>query len=494
MIPKSRRISAGAYRNVEPNFINGELETVQFGSGVSNDLKTRLSSVVISDSGSYNKVTLYKRKVTTRESGRTYVANVNLSMGSANIATIKMWHPMENDFSLNISIGTKNAVDVKLIDTDDFSIGDDNTIIGEFDTASNGVSVGNNNILIDFKPEIKKGTEIVGFARKAEMLYETKVIEYAGVGQNYITIEDTSKVMFGTEIIFGSVAAAFVRRVVTSVSGNNVYFEEPLSAREATFVDANVFNEYYEILPEFRSTLSRDAEMGTKRIFLSESAPLHLRDVTIGGSFKTKVFFVREADNMAIIKDLTPDDIPLGSEIFSPAVNKYSSWALSGEIDADNQRRFNFSGDNKAFIGRTTEIDGVTLSVVGFDSGSITFDGDMPPGTQNVFFGELDSSRYGIMTSSLISYDTPANETIVPVDDTSGFFIGQTIRIDGKNRRPRIIEKTDSTITIDEAFIDNEINNSFFVGNYQLSSNSSESMQILQDAKNGLHEYIFGEE
>ncbi|HID37654.1 MAG TPA: hypothetical protein EYP39_09840, partial [Ghiorsea sp.] len=353
MIPKSRRICRGPYRNVVPNTINDVTFDKMFGTSVGNKISTRLATVVVDDCGDFNNILFYKRKISTKIPSKTFTALVNISMGQENSGEIKFMSEKEGDVSINVTLGSFNNLEMKTYDNDDIRIGSNNTILGELNTKNNGVAIGDNNFLVDFKSEITEGRFVKGYPKIGALMFNTKIIEYAGVGQTYVEFEDTSKVSNGMEIIFGSVGAGFVRRNVTGVDGTKVYFDVPLKNKESTFPNALAFNEYYDILPAYSSTLSADAPRRSKRIFVSHNQNLHLREVVIGGTFKTTVFFMREADNMTIIKDMTPEDISSGTTIVSEEVNPYSAWVPTLAQNPEVPEKYLVTGLNKAFIGRT---------------------------------------------------------------------------------------------------------------------------------------------
>jgi hypothetical protein len=490
MIPKSRLLKSGAYRILQPNVVNGVPSRYIAGSAVSNDIKTRLADIVYSSIGDYNDINLYKRRVALSKE-EPFRVNVALSIGDKNSIDIKYWSDEKDDATTSLTVGDDNLVDIVLEDFDGVSIGSRNVLLGSFDTMSNGVEIGDDNVLINFSTEIREGTEIVGMPRESEMMYETKVSEYAGMGQNYIEVVDATMIMFGTEIIFGSSGAAFVRRVVTAVNGNKVYFDEPLLSRESTFPGAEVFNEYYEKLDLFETVISEDAPHGSKRIFIRDSANLHLRDIIIGGTFSTKVFFVRDEDNMAIIKDMLDQDYAEGTSVYSPGVNKYAAWNITGIKDADIQNRLLFDGENNAYIGRKCTVDQVEYTVIGFGRGYIDFDVDIADSQLTCSFAELDDREYGLMVSTTVSADISGTDTTIPLEDTTGFFVGQPVTIDGFSKKPVVVSKTDSEIVLSSPVVDQNISNSFYIKGMKLGSGATEARQLIADAAQDIHTYIF---
>jgi hypothetical protein len=492
MVPRSRLLKSGAYRILQPNIINGVSYRYIAGSAVSNNIKTRFVDITYSAMGDYNDINLYKRRIAPAKEA-PFRISVALSIGDKNLIDIKYWSDEKENTATSLTAGDDNLIDVIVDDLDDISIGSRNVLLGSFDTMNDGVEIGDDNVLINFSTEISEGTEIVGMPRESEMMYETKVAEYAGMGQDYIEVVDPSMIMFGTEVIFGSSGAAFVRRVVTAVNNNRVYFDEPLLSRESTFPGAEVFNEYYEKLDAFETTLSEDALHGSKRIFMSDSASLHLRDIVIGGTFSTKIFFVRDEDNMAIIKDMLDQDYEEGTTIYSPGVNKYAAWSIVGEKDPNIPNRLLFDGENNAYIGRSCTVGQDEYTIVGFGRGYIDLSVDIAGTQLACSFDELDDREYGLMVSSIVSADTTGISTVIPVDDTTGFFIGQPVAIDGFSRKPEIVSKTDSEIVLSTPMVEQNISNSFYIGSMKLGNGAAEARQLIANASQDIHTYIFGD-
>ncbi len=493
MIPKSRRLNRGAYRNVVPNTINNDIRNELFGTSVGNSLHTRLTTLNIEDSGDFNVLTFYKRKVSRKKPSKVFTAGVTLSVGAKNSGYVKLMSIRESDFDVVANIGSRNVLDFRTYDEDNINIGNDNIVFGVLDTKNGGVVVGDGNFLVDFKSEIAEGSYVKGYPKTGSLMYETKVIEYAGVSQDYIEVEDTSRLAYDTEIIFGSVAAGFVRKNITSVVGNKVYLDSPLTAKESTFPDAMVFNEYYEILPAYSSVLSRDAERRTKRIFVSDNQALHLRKVKIGGTFDTVVFFMRAADNMTIIKNLTPEELPAGTTITSSEVNPYSAWIPSLAQDVTIPEKYTVGGVNKAFIGRSAMVDAVSYTVVGFTEDTVTFSEELPEGTDSLYFGELDSEPSGSMVTSSTAQAIAGNSVAIPVDDSSKFFIGQTIKLEGMSTKGLISNIVGGSLILDTQLFDDVVTNKFYVGLYELPISKNSARSLINTASADLHSFIFGE-
>jgi hypothetical protein len=493
MIPKSRRLNRGAYRDVVPNTIDGDIRNELFGTSVGNSLSTRLVNLTIEDSGDFNLVSFYKRKVSKKKPAKVYTVDMSLSMGSKNSGLIRLMGVEERDFSVSVDIKDRNILDFKTYDEDDIIIGSDNIIFGVLNTKTDGVVIGDGNFLVDFMPEIEGGSYVKGYPKTGSLMYETNVTAYAGVSQDYIEVADTNRMACNTEIIFGSVAAGFVRKNITGIIGNRVYLDSPLTAKESTFPEAMVFNEYYEILPAYESTLARPAERRTKRLFVSDNQSLHLRNVTIGGTFDTKVFFMRSADNMTIIKDLTPEEFPSGTSIIAREVNPYSAWIPSLVQDENTPEKYTVTGENKAFIGRSTMVGTDSYTVVAFTQDTITFSSELPDGTDSVYFGELDSEPSGSMVTSYVSQAVKGNSVSIPVEDSSKFFVGQTIKIEGMSTKGVISEIVDDELVLQDKLFDDIVENKFYVGLYELPISKNSARSLINAASADLHSFIFGE-
>ena len=494
MIPKSRLARRGAYRNVVPNEVDGIIRDEWFGSAIGNKINTRLVNEKIGSFGNFNNLLLYKRKILQKEPKKIFVANVNISAGNKNSGVIKFMSTKDTDLDINVLLGNNNALDMSTYDEDDISIGNNNTIIGKLDTKNGGVKIGDNNFLVDFASELTKGRYVKGMPKVGSLMFSTEISEYAGMGQNFICVKNTNKIAYGMEILFGSVAAGFVRRNVTAVDGNKVFFKEPLESREATFPGALVFNEYYNILPAYSSTLSKDAKRRTKRIFVSDNQNLHLRKVKIGDDFETVVFFMREEDNMTIIKDMTPKEFPAGTPITAPEVNPYSAWTPSITQDKTTPTKYSISEKNKAFIGRSIFINGTSYSIVGYTSDTVTFSKPLPDGVTSLHFKEIDSSPSGEVVTSYLSENVAGNTKHLSVVDGKKFFVGQKIKVEGMSTIGTIDSIDGNILTLEKPLFDDVVSNKFYVGLYELTRDTSSDKEFISKAKEDLHAYIFGEE
>ena len=497
MIPKSRLERRGAYRNVLPNFINGKVDEEIFLSSKGNSLVSSLCNLTIKSIRNFNNLEFLKNIVLPEKSSTPFIASLDINIGKENSGKISFMSDEKKSFSVNISIGNNNNLDFETYDNDNINIGDNNTILDSFDTKNNGVTIGRNNFLVDFKSEIKKGCAVKGFPKIGPLMFSTKVSENTKIGQKYIKIDNVDKVSINTEIIFGSTHKGFVRRVVNSVDGNNVYFDEPLTYKESSFQGAMAFNEYTQILEPYSSIVTKDIKKGSKRIFVKDNKNLHLRKIRIGDSFNTMSFFIRESDNMMIIKDMSPKDFSDGTSIVSDGLNPYSTWDTSVVQDSDIKEKYTISGINKSFIGRKAVLTakGIesTFSISGFTENTITFDSPLPDGTTTVSFDGIDSSPSGSMVTSYVSNDVPGNTINIPVQDASLFFVGQKIKLEGTSVILTIAEiKNHSIITEDKLFNDT-INNKFFVGMYELSKDTSVPKAILAKAKANIHSFLFGD-
>jgi len=506
MIPNSRRFQRGAYRVLMPNSFNGNIVFDKFGEAKGNDI--RVDGAIheeIGSAGDFNDVYLNKRSVVRISKGRKIpvVANVDFSIGSKNYGKIRLMSVSKSDFSLDISLGDDNYLDMKTYDTDDINIGNNNVVYGALDVSNGGVSIGNNNMLIDFKTEIHKDTVVKGFPRVGSLMFETKVTEYAGIGQDYIEVEDTSRIAFGTEIRFSSVSAAFVSRIVTSVTGNRVYFDEPLLSKESTFPDGLVFNEFYEILPEEAVNVDSNHMYKpgpTKRLFLSRYVNWPLRDVTITSYhgevlMQTKMFFVRAGDNMAIIRDLIPDSSDISGMFLVTAAefNPYKEWTVTLTKDEVDTHKYYINSKCLAFIGRSTIVDGVEATIIAYDNESITLDVELVETETEVVFAEEDSTPSGEMILSKITSNIPGNSSEIPVVDGSAFFIGQKIKVDGMSTIATITEINDNILSLSENLFDSVVSDKFYIGRYELSLGTDMHKSKISGAEEDLHEFIFGE-
>ena len=488
MVPISKRVHDRGYRLISPSVLNGDVvprDTYSTG----NDIRTRLVNIDVSTIGKNNYVDLYKRDVMRKSDMYHFVATATLDIGSMNRIKVKYWDKNEGDYSVSISCGDNNVVDVLVHERDDISMGDNNIVTGIVDLADT-VSIGSNNILVNFMAELPIGSTVVGFPRKWSLKVDTKISAYAGQGQTYVEVEDTTNITKGRAIYFGSTAAAYVKRIVKSVDGQKVYFDEPLMAKEATFPGAEAFNRYYEVWERYDGHLAREAKAGTRVIYLDTNANLRMREIIINGSFTARVMFVRESDNMAILNTLIDEDIPEGSSVVSYGSNPYSQ--LSMHITGSDGAKYFTSSTKDISIGRKCVVAGEEYSVVGFGDDYIVLSGELPADVYDIVFPAIDATYGGEIVVGRTTEKTSGASTRISLDSADRFFVGQKIRIDSVGLYANVTEVGSGYIEIDKTVFPSEINNKFYVGTYELDRDYVDAKNRVASAADGLHEYIFG--
>ncbi len=494
MVPVSRSQRRGAYIDLMRNYINGQ-EDMDIIPGRRNTVTSNLTAFDGLALGFFNHVKIRKRIVIKEEEGSkitTFVLNSDITTGDRNELSVTYWTDELSNIVSSINVGNDNNIDVILDETDDIMVGSGNYIKGKLNLASNGTAIGNNNILIDFEPELIRRSAMHGFPELSELMFETEITSIGTEGATSIEVDSTDKIMLGGKIFFGTMGAAFTDREVTWVSGSLVGFDAPLSFKEITTVGSRVFNHYPETITFFESSLSEDVGSGSKRIMLSDTGDMHLRDIVIDGSFHTKSFFQRTADNMVIIKDATDDEYPTGTTVVSEGIYPYLSWTPACSLETGSTYAVN-SAKHSAYIGRTTHVFGIDYIVTGFNEDSITLDAPLPEGVSILVFLSVDEAPGGGPSNTSLSENVPGNSQVVEVDDASSFFVGQLIRLEGIVKRFTVISISENTIVLDSKIFGDSVDGAFYIGRVELPIDTVATKAAIEAGALDLDTYIFGE-
>ena len=490
MVPSSREKGRGAYRDLMMNYINGIKDSTLIVHGRGNKIVSKWTSFNLLDIGLMNYIRIRKRTISTEE--KTFTMGSSITAGDKNSIYIAYWNDEQGDYSTSLSVGDNNNVEVVLYERDDISIGSRNHIRGKMNISSSGTTIGDDNILIDFTPEITTGSTIYGYPELSELMFETEIVSIASEGSMQIEVADTSKVMLGNEIFFGTLGAAFADRIVTSVNGNFIGFETPLSSKEVTIVSSRVFNHYPETVEVFNSSLSEDVSKGSKRIMLSDLGSLHLRDITIDGTFETKSFFQRSSDNMVIIRDSTDKDYQAGTSVVSDGEYPYMLWDTEISLESGSTYFVN-SPKHSAHIGRVVNVDGIDYHIIGFTSTTITLNEPVPIESTALSFSPISEAPGGGPSSTTLTENSAGNSMIIQVQNSSTFFIGQILRVSEIVKLFSIVSISANTITLNEKIFGDSIDNSFYVGVVELPIDIVTTKASIEAGALDLNTYIFGE-
>ena len=489
MIPASREKGRGAYRDLMYNYINDVKDIAHKIPGRANKAFSTLASFPVLDLGLFNYLHVRKRRVSTKNG--TFTMEASVTAGDENSIKIAYWYAGEADYSVVLNAGSNNNVDIVLYEVDDFNIGSGNYIDGRLSIANGGTTIGDNNILIDFSPEVQAGSTIYGYPELSELMFETEVASIAIEGSTEIEVADTSKIMLGGEIFFGTLGAAFADRIVTSIVGNMVGFETPLTSKEVTIVASRVFNHYPETVEVFNSTLAENVDQGSKRIIVSDLGSLHLRDITINGAFQTKAFFQRSSDNMVIIRDATDYAYLSGTPVVSDGIYPYLPWDTAISLDSGSTY-FVDNVKDSAYIGRVTNVEGTDYSIIGFTDSTITLDSAVPGITSSFSFPAVSEAPGGGPSSTKLSVNAAGNSLDITVEDASTFFVGQTVRISEIVKLFTVDSIAGNVITLTDMIFGTSVNNSFYVGVVELPIDIATTKANIEAGALDLHTYIFG--
>ncbi len=490
MIPAAREGRRGAYRDLMRNYINGEEDKENMIPGRKNTVTSNLTTFDSLNLGFFNFVKIRKRIVSADRV--TFEVNSNIAIGDKNNIYVTYWSPQKSDFSVSISAGDDNHIDVVLHESDDIAIGSGNYIGGKLNLASGGTTIGNDNMLIDFEPELVEGSSVYGLPELSELMFETEVVTIGEEGDIQIEVDDTSKIMMGGKIFFGTTGAAFADREVTWVNGNIVGFDKPLAFKEITTVGSRVFNHYPETVELFESSLSEDVEAGSKRIMLSDEGSMHLRDIVIDGTFHTVSFFQRSSDNMMIIKDATDAEYPIGTTIAAEGKYPYSSWTPGCSLETGSTYTVGSTKHN-AYIGRTTHVFGTDYIITGFSEDSITFDAPLPMGVSILVFLSVDEAPGGGPSNTVLSAGVPGNSETIEVEDASAFFVGQLVRLSEVVKLFTVISISGNTMVLGSKIFGDSVDGSFYVGRVELPIDIASTKAAIAAGALDLNAYIFGE-
>ena len=490
MIPASRSKRSGAYRDLMRNYIDGEEDIEHRILGRKNVLTSTLTTFDSLNLGFFNSLQLRKRLIAIEH--ELFKINSTVSLGNFNDIYIKYWSDKEEDYSVSVVAVDNNNVDVFMPEQDNLDIGSGNHIRGVLNISNSGTTIGDNNILIDFTPELTTGSVVSGLPELSELMVKTEIASVSGLGETAIEVEDPSKIMLGGKIFFGTVGAAYADRIVTSVDGNFVGFGDPLLSKETTVMGSIVFNHYPETVSTFNSSLSEDVAKGSKRIILSDLGSLHLRDIVIGGSFTTKSFFQRTSDNMVIIRDSTDAEYLAGTTVISDGFFPYSSWVTSAILSSGSTYMVSDPRDN-AYIGRLTTIDTVDYYITGFTSSTITFNAPLPMDSYpSLTFSEVDDALGGGPSTTVMASNTAGNSNIIEVEDASTFFVGQVLRIEVIVKLFIVNSISGNLMTLDEQIFGDSISNSFYIGRIELPIDIVATKIDIEAGALDLNAYVFG--
>ncbi len=489
MIPNSRKVLNRAYRTFLTSILNDRIvSTALYGRG--NKLITRGVDISIKNIGTVNTIDIQRQPLPHKTTKVNNKNIIELNIGDMNNIQIELQPTVSQDNTISLKAGNNNIVKAELSEADNISIGNSNTILGKLDTA-NKTQIGNNNILINFSAEIKEGTIIRGTPKKWSLKVDTKISKNAEIGQNYIEVKDTTHITSGRPIFFGSIGAAYVERVVTGVKSNRVYFKEVLKAKELAYIGAEVFNRYYEALDKYEGFLLKSPKKGSRVIYLSNKGNLRLREVKIGDNFITKILFIRESDNMAIIDKLIDQDLQSGFPIVAQKSNPYEQLTIQ-LVEKKANNKYIVSSSRDISIGRSALIDKDVFTVVGFGEDYIVFDKELPDNTQNITFSAIDNSRGGDIVVSRTTTNISGSSPILYIEEPKKFYIGQKIEISSANFWATITDIGDNYIQLNRNMFPTQIENKFYIGTYELERNMDTAKENMTKAMNNLHEYIFG--
>jgi len=417
--------------------------------------------------------------------------DIVLDIGLGNMSSL--YFRSKTPYSVNthyIKMGNNNITDIRTQENPlALDLGSGNRIKGSFN--SGDIYIGDDNILADFDGLIKKDTVVYSKKKLGTLMYLTRTVESSVAGSVYITVDDASLVAFNEEIKFGSIGAAFVSRKVTKVEENRIFFNSPLTQKEATYIGAIVFNDSPEIIESVSFQTTGEAKAMSKRVPIDATLPLPLRDIVIGGIFSTKVFFVRSSDNIAIIKDLLPNDFPMGTSMFAPGRNIYKgeSYGVVAIKSANTVEVDNLSG---VFIGRImSDENGISYKVVGFGDNKVTFSSTIDENITLLTVSEIIKEAETASSQSTVISEVSADTIRIPIRGES-FSVGDSIQMSGFSGSREVVAVFEDEVEISEGFMPSELNSMVGYGRYLVPRNESNRLLILESTKD-IHSYLFGE-
>jgi len=473
----------GAYRNfIAPVVTDGVNAEVDYLSRINTNGAITINGAV------GNRNTLYFKKRHIKYDHLT----IDFSAGKENYGKVYFRSKTQYlDFNHAMTIGDRNMVDLRSVENPvDILIGSDNYIDGSFNAGD--ITVGDGNILIDFNGIIKSGTKAYPSPKLGSLMFDTRVTDYSGEGSTYITVADVSLMEFGGEVKFGTVGAAFARKTITKIIGNKVFIDTPLTAKESTYPNALVFNSLPEDKPEYTFYTSGITKELSKRLPINTSAILALREVVIGGTFNTKIFFVRSSDNVAIIKDLSPSVFPSGTEVYAKGYHPFDARNINViSIDQDNSLAEVDSLEG-VHIGRvfTNNINDEFI-VTGFFDSKIIFDSVLDLTVGNISSLAIDVIQETKNIELEISEDISASNLMIPVVSTNGISIGDTVYFDGFSEPRTVVSKTSGTIELNISMLPSEVNDIVAYGSY-IVDRATDRRGLIDDARENIHTYLFG--
>lgn len=152
-----------------------------------------------------------------------------------------------------------------------------------------------------------------------KLAFQTVITEDGKEGDNFVTVKDTDFVLHNAKFMFATEDAGFVFRRISKVEGNRIYFDKPVSAKEAPIKHGICAGEVPYEEPEVNLQLKRKAKKYSRRLFTDVTTEnLHLRKCIITKNgivvLETVALYFDEPSHTLIINDTLPEDIDPGTD------------------------------------------------------------------------------------------------------------------------------------------------------------------------------------
>jgi len=478
-----------AYHDFIPSFINGEQHNFHSFRGC--QIQAHLSSAL--KMMDFNTISVRKRKIPkskTDEQKGVYSAPVSLDVGSSNQIKLFLWSDIKQDYSASLVAGDKNILEAVTHSISPISIGNNNYIYGTLENLPSGPDILNNNILINFNGKLKSNTSIVGRSLLGPLMFETTIATASKKGDVSILVADAHKVMAGQIVYFGTKRAGFARRKVTGATLTEIFFKEPLSAKEISGEHSFVFNERPVFKPAFSTTTAESSRKNTKKLILSDYGELHLRDVEVLAEepFNTTVYFMRDTDKLAIVEDLITEPLPKGTKVVARTEDPFEAWAITNdETDTNVVKCDTFCS---ACIGRVGYSGRDAYTIVGFSGEYVILDKEVLA-NQTVTFPSLSADFYGNEASSRTTAEVNTNSTVLFCRDSDKFFVGQIIEIENIAGRFRVELIRSDALLLDRPLLPETLDGAIYFGTLDVSWGSNRTQSDLDAINLNLEEFVF---
>jgi len=282
----------------------------------------------------------------------------------------------------NFITGDNRNVEPKIIRGNMLSFGK-NSIIGSEDEK---IILLDDNYLVDVNMTYTK--KLYLYDKPSPLEVRTFIKEVTKKDDNYIVVDNPKYFLRGNIIRFSTTYNAFAMRKVTGVVGNKIYFNEPLTQTDETYVKGMVFAFIPKEYERFETKLAKDVKAYRRRVYFEDANDnLHLRDCLVG-DFNTKIDYFDNITRLAVLNDLTQSKIPAGTSVVCHGYKYGDAQSFVIGVDKPN-----------LYVGQEVNVEGQKYNVKGFQDAEIYFE-EIEDGSLNGKNGTTEALPKELLYSS----------------------------------------------------------------------------------------------